>query len=85
MKYFLFCDFSTISCDRARVAEILTENNISFGNHNNFCWELDVPNTFGLPMIETTAENVHYLFDNYIDCNSFLLVVKADEYYPTAN
>lgn len=82
MKYFLIIDFSTISCDCAKVAEILAENEISFVNHNNSFWELDVPNTFGTPMLETTAENIHYLFDNYLDKDSFLLVVKADECYP---
>lgn len=83
MKYFLFCDFSTMSCDRAKVAEVLSENEILFINHNNFIWELDVPNTFGVPMIDTTAENIHYLFEKYTNRDSFLLVVKADEHFPT--
>lgn len=83
MKYFMICDFATITCDRAKVAEILAENEINYSNHNNFLWELDVPKTFGSPFIETIAENIHYLFHNYTDTNSFLLVVRADEYYST--
>lgn len=83
MKYFIICDFATIKCDHIKMAEILSENEIEFRNHNNFCWELDIPKEFGLPFFETVAENIHYLFKAYIDRHSFLLVVKADEYYPT--
>lgn len=82
MKYFLICDFSTISCDRAKVAEILSDNEISFTNHNNFCWELDVPKTFGNPFCESDAESIYVLFHDYLNPDSLLLVVKADEYYP---
>lgn len=82
MKYFLICDFSTMSCDKSKVAEILSEAEIDFVNHNNFFWELDVPDTVCLPTTESTAETIHYLFHNYIDKSSFLLVVKADEHYP---
>lgn len=83
MKYFMFCDFSTISCDRSKIAEILSDNKIEFTNRNNFLWELDVPETFGSPFIENIAEAIHYLFHDYADANSVLVVVKADEYYPT--
>lgn len=85
VKYFLICDFSTISCDRAKVAEILSENEISFTNLNNFFWELDVPATFGNPFCDTCSESIHSLFLNYLNKNSFLLVVKADEYYPNGD
>lgn len=81
MKYFLICDFSTISCERSEVGNILLDNGISFINHNNFFWELDVPDTFGIPFFETISENIHYLFKKYINRNSLFLVVKADEYY----
>lgn len=80
MKYFLICDFSTLSCNRQTVANILTENEISFINHNNFCWELDVPNETGNPFTEIIAEFIRCLFLKYCDKDSFLLVVKADEY-----
>ena len=82
MKYFLICDFSTILCDRTKVAEILSENEISFENHNNFCWELDVPTSFGNPFCESDSESIHSLFLDYLNRDSFFLVVKADEYYP---
>ena len=85
VKYFLICDFSTISCDRAKVAEILSENEISFTNHNNFCWELDVPKSFGSPFCDSDSEAIHSLFLNNLNKNSFLLVVKADEYYPNGD
>ena len=85
VKYFLICDFSTISCDRVKVAEILSENEISFTNHNNFCWELDVPDSFGSPFCDTVSDSIYSLFLNYLNKNSFLLVVKADEYYPNGH
>ena len=85
MKYFLLCDFSTFSCDRSKVAEILEKNEITYQNINNFVWELNVPTTFGHPFMDSTAECIHYLFNEYADRNSIILVVKADEYYPIAD
>lgn len=85
MKYFLICDFSTISCDRSKVAEILSENEITFTNHNDFCWELDVPASFGSPFCDSDSESIYYLFQDYLNKNSFLLVVKSDEYYPNGD
>ena len=85
MKYFLFCDFSTISCDREKIAEMLTENDITFANINNFCWELKVPDKFGIPICDTTAESIHCLFYQYTHKNSLLLVVKANEYFPNGD
>ena len=82
MKYFLICDFSTISCDRSKVAKILSGNEILFENRNNFCWELEVPTSFGNPFCASNSESIHDLFLNYLNKNSFLLLVKADEYYP---
>ena len=82
MKYFLFCDFSTVSCERKTIAEILEKNEIEFINHNNFLWELEVPSTFGDPFCDTVADAIYCLFLNYIDRHSHLLVVKADEYSP---
>lgn len=79
----MFCDLGTISCDRAKVAEILSSNDIEFHNHNNYLWELDVPETVGSPFIATVSEAIHYLFNEYTNINSLLLVVKPDEYYPT--
>lgn len=85
MKYFLICDFSTISCDRENMAKILAENDITFANINNFCWELNVPETFGNPLCDTTAESIHCLFYQYTHKNSLLLVVKANEYFPNGD
>lgn len=87
MKYFLICNFSTIKCDRSKIAEILDENKISFSNHNDFFWALDVPTSFGSPMYAdlSPAEEIHDLFHDYVDRHSFLLVVKADEYFPALN
>ena len=84
MKYFLFCDFATIKCYHSKIAKILEENEINFINHNDFFWELDVPTSFGSPMYadRTPAEEIRDLFHNCVDRNSFLLVVKADEYFP---
>lgn len=80
MKYFLVCDFSTLSCDRQTVANILYSHEITFINHNNFCWELDVPDTFENPFTNNVSEDIAYLFNDYCDKNSFLLVIKAEEY-----
>lgn len=83
MKYFLICDFATISCDTFAIAKILSDNEIQFRNINNFCWELDVSKDFGYPFCDSVAEAVQSLFVHYLNKNSFLLVVKADEYYPS--
>ena len=80
MKYFLICDFSTLSCNRAKVAEILSENEINFLNHNNFFWELNVPENFGTPFNDTVAEDIHYLFADFQKPDTLLVVVKAEEY-----
>lgn len=85
MKYFMICDFSSISCDRFKIAEILLENEISFTNINNFCWELDIPKTFGSPFCDFVAESIYSLFLPYLNKESFLLVVKADEYFPNGD
>lgn len=80
MKHFLICDFSTITCDREMVAEVLTSHNIPFINHNNFCWELNIPNDFLTPFSDSESEELYALLVKYCKKDSLLLIVKADEY-----
>lgn len=81
MKYFMFCDFSTIKCDKYQIAQILTSNNINFVNRNNHLWELDVPKEFFTPFFGSSSEQISLLFDDFSTDETMLLVVKADDYW----
>lgn len=86
-NYFLLIDFATISCSREDVAKLLTEWGISFYNQNDYVMYLTVPDNFARTPFDTDCNerDIYELFTEYLSYNSFLLVVKADEYYPTAN
>lgn len=85
MKYFLIFDFARISCDRAKIAEILESKNFKYINHNDVLWEVEIDPLFPCDFVDTTASLIHGLFLKYFqtDTDTALLVVKAEEYFPT--
>lgn len=83
MKYFLIFDFARISCDRAKIAEILEKQKFKYINHNDVLWEVEIDPLFPCEFIGTTASLIHGLFLKYTQTDTAILAVKAEEYFPT--
>lgn len=79
MKHLIYCDFSTLKCNRKQFYEVLS----SIGyceNIDNFLWTLDFDDVL---FDQTITECIHYHLQDFIDEHSKILIVNPKDYLAT--
>lgn len=79
MKYFIYCDFSTLKCTKFEFAQKLNSFATHYRNHNDYIWELEIDDMFSIPYSDNSCETIYIQFSDFVDSHSIFKVFKASE------
>lgn len=79
MKYFIYCDFSTLKCTKFEFAEKLNSFATYYRNHNDYIWELEVNDISLIPYSDNDCETIYMQFSDSVNSHSIFKVFKASE------
>ena len=73
MKFFIYCDFSTLKCTKFEFAKKL--QTIS----TNFFWEIEIDELSLIPYSDNSCETIYHQLEDFVDSHSTLKVFKVEE------
>lgn len=79
MKYFIYCDFSTLKCTKYEFAKKLQSFTTNFCNLNNFFWEIEIDELSLVPYSNNFCESIYLQLQDLVDSHSVLKVFKIEE------
>lgn len=79
MKYFIYCDFSTLKCTKFEFAKKLESFTKHFHNLNDFFWEIEIDELALIPYSNNSCETVYNQLTDLLDSHSILKVFKVEE------
>lgn len=79
MKYFIYCDFSTLKCTKFEFAKKLNSFSTHYRNHNDYIWELEIDNMSFIPYSDNSCETIYIQFSDFVDSHSIFKVFKVSE------
>ena len=79
MKFFIYCDFSTLKCTKFEFAKKLQTISTNFCNINDFFWEIEIDELSLIPYSDNSCETLYHQLEDFVDSHSILKVFKVEE------